>query len=214
MKKISIVLCSACLFTIVTLRASAQPENKTIREANKLYKKGDFGKALPEYRKAVQQNPNNPVAKYNLASAQFRNNKFEEAEKTFSDANAIAPTDAMKEKTVYNKGVALSKQKKLLESIEAYKDALKLDPSDEDARFNLQKALEELRKQNQSNQEKQPQPQKKNQRQKEQPQPRQTNLDKRKIEQYLQSLQQKEQEVQRKIQQNRQRAVTKPEKDW
>jgi Ca-activated chloride channel homolog len=198
--------------SIITIMATAQTENTAIRAGNKLYRKGQFDKAEPEYQKALQANPNNPVARYNMGNVQFRNKQFEEAEKTFDQANAIAGNTDFKEKTYYNKGVSLTKQQKLLESIEAYKSAVRLNPADADARFNLQKALLELQKQNEANK-KQPEPQKKPQPNK-QPKPKQSNLDKKKIEQYLQSLQQKEQEVQRKIQQNRSRAVTKPEKDW
>jgi tetratricopeptide (TPR) repeat protein len=191
----------------------AQTENTAIRAGNKLYRKGQYEKAVPQYQKALQVNPNNPVARYNMGNVQFRNKQFEEAEKTFDQANASAGNNDFKEKTYYNKGVALTKQQKLLESIEAYKSAVRLNPSDAEARFNLEKALLELKKQNEANKQKQPEPQKKPQPNK-QPKPKQSNLDKKKIEQYLQSLQQKEQEVQRKIQQNRSRAVTRPEKDW
>jgi tetratricopeptide (TPR) repeat protein len=190
----------------------AQTETKAIREGNKLYKKGQYDKALPEYQKAVQQNPRNPIAKYNLGNTQFRSNDFPSAEKTYDAAIGSATADSMRQKSWYNKGVSQSKQKKLLESIGSYKNSVKLNPADQDARVNLQKALTELKKQNQ-NQQPNDQQQKKQQQKQQQNKPP-PKLDKKKIEQYLQSLQQKEQEVQRKIQQNRSRSVTRPEKDW
>jgi Ca-activated chloride channel homolog len=188
--------------------AIAQKENAAIREGNKLYHKGQFDKALPEYQKAIEQNPKNNIARYNLANARYRTTKYEDAEKSFDELIENTTENNYKEKSYYNKGVALSKQQKLVESIEAWKNALKLDPTDEDARFNLQKALTELKKQSQPKEQKQ-------QQQKQQQKQKQNNkLDKKKIEQYLKSLEQKEQEVQRKIQQNRSRSVTQPEKDW
>lgn len=197
---------------VMGLYTFAQDENAAIRAGNKLYRKGQFEKAVPKYQEAIRQNPGNAVARYNLGNVQFRSKQFAEAEKSFDASTGIAGNNNFKQKIFYNKGVALSKQQKLLESIEAYKTAVRMNPADADARFNLQKALTELRKQSDSTQ-KQPQQQKKQQ-QKQQAKPKQSNLDKKKIEQYLQSLAQKEQEVQRKIQQNRSRAVTKPEKDW
>lgn len=185
----------------------AQDENAAIREGNKLYHERQYEKALPAYQKAIEQNPNNSTARYNLANARYRTGNLPDAEKSFDELIEKSTENTYKEKGYYNKGVTLTKQKKLLESVDAYKNALKLDPTDEDARFNLQKALTELRK-NQSQEQKQPQ-------QKQQKQKQQNNkLDKKKIEQYLKSLEQKEQEVQRKIQQNRSRSVTQPEKDW
>jgi tetratricopeptide (TPR) repeat protein len=132
-----------------------------------------------------------------------------DAEKAYDDLIDNTTEDKYKEKGYYNKGVTLTKQQKLQESIDAYKDALKLDPKDEDARFNLQKALTEQKKQNQ-----QQQKQQKQQPQKQKQKPENNKLDKRKIEQYLKSLEQKEQDVQRKMQQQNRRSVTQPEKDW
>jgi tetratricopeptide (TPR) repeat protein len=208
LKKFSYIAWLMPLFIILPAWVTAQDENAAIREGNKQYKQGQFEQALPAYQKAVAQNPKNAIARYNLANARYRNGNLPEAEKSFDELIENTPEKTYKEKGYYNKGVTLTKQKKLLESIEAYKNALKLNPADEDARFNLQKALLELKKQNQGQEQKQPQ-QKQQQKQKQQ-----NKLDKRKIEQYLKSLEQKEQEVQRKIQQNRSRSVTQPEKDW
>lgn len=205
MKNFHYILC----LTVLPAVAMAQTENASIRSGNKLYRQGQFDKALPEYQKAVEQNPKNAVARYNLANARFRTAKYDEAEKSFNEVIENTTQNSYKQKSYYNKGVALSKQQKLVESIEAWKNALKLDPTDEDARFNLQKALTELKKQSQPKEQKQQQ-----QKQQQQKQKQQNKLDKKKIEQYLKSLEQKEQEVQRKIQQNRSRSVTQPEKDW
>lgn len=204
------------LLGLLPLLAAAQAENTALRKGNQLYKKGAFDQALPEYEKAASQNPANPIAQFNLGNAQFRKQDFAAAEKSFAAAIDAARNETLKQKAWYNKGVALSKQQKLQESIEAYKNALKMDATDDSARTNLQKALSELKKrqdQQNQNQQQEEKPQQKQQ-QKNKPQPRQSKLDKRKIEQYLKSLQQKEQEVQQKIQQNRSRAASQPDKDW
>lgn len=188
---------------------NAQDENAAIREGNKLYHEKQYDKALPAYQKAIEQNPQNATARYNLANAKFRAGNIPEAQKSYDELIEKTTDKNYKVKGYYNKGVTLTRESKLQESIEAYKNAIKLDPTDEDTRFNLQKALTEQKKQNQSQQQKQPQ-----QKQQQKKQPQQNKLDKRKIEQYLKSLEQKEQEVQRKIQNNRSRSVTQPEKDW
>jgi len=208
LKKLFSIAWLTPLFIILPAWVLAQEENAAIREGNKLYKERQYEKALPAYQKAIEQNPNNATARYNLANARYRTGNLPDAEKSFDELIEKTSEKNFKEKGYYNKGVTLTKQKKLLESIEAYKNAIKLDPTDEDARFNLQKALTELKKQQQ--------PQEKQQQQKQQQKQKQQNtkLDKKKMEQYLKSLEQKEQEVQRKMQQNRSRSVTQPEKDW
>ena len=199
----------------VTLQAqtgkSEKADNPSLRKASQLYKQGQYEKALPEMQKAEAQQPNSPLVKYNLGNLQFRRNEFTASEKAFDETLSTTEDSAFKQKAFYNKGVSLSKQKKLLESIEAYKAALKLNPADEDARVNLQKALEELRKQQNNKPEKEKK--KEEPKKQEKQNPRQTRFNKKQIEQYLKSLQQKEQEVQQKMQ-NRSRSVSQPEKDW
>lgn len=200
-----------------TSSVQAQSENKSIRTANKLYKEGKYDKALPEYEKAVAQNPNNPITHYNLGNTQFRKEDFTGSEKNFEAAASTAATNDLKQRSLYNKGVSLSKQKKLQESIDTYKQALRLNPQDAENRYNLEKALAEQKKQNESKDQQQQQKQdqkKQQQKQPPKPQPQKNNLDKKKIEQFLKSLEQKEQEVQRKMQQNRTRAASQQEKDW
>lgn len=193
--------------------ALSQKENPDIANGNKSYRQKQYDKAIESYKKALQLNPDNDIARYNLAAAQFRSGKFEEAQKEYELASKDNTNSSLTQKATYNEGVSLTKQKKLKESIEAYKQALRLNPTDEDTRFNLQKALEELRKQNKSK-EPQPKDQKKNkdkkQEQKQPPPP----ANKKQIEQWLQSLRQKEQEVQQKVQQQKKRTTSQPEKDW
>lgn len=191
----------------------SQTENSLIRKGNKLYKQGDYDKSIPEYQKAVQANPENPLANFNYGNALFRKEKWEEAQKNFENVIDKSKEDGIREQAFYNKGVALTKQKMLEESIDAYKNALRLNTADEDARINLQKALLELKKKNEpekQNEQKQEQKPK----QKEKPKPQQSKLNKKEVERLLKALRQKEQEVQQKMQQNKTRGVTQPDKDW
>ena len=198
---------------VIMPEAFSQTQNSFIRKGNKFYKEGDFDKSLMEYERAVQLNPDAPLANFNLGNALFRKEKWSDAEKSYDNILGKPTDDPMREKAFYNKGVALTKQKKLEESIEAYKGAVKLDPNDEDARINLQKALLELKKKNESQSQNQ-QKQEEKSKQKEKPKPQQSKLNKKEVERLLKALRQKEQEVQQKMQQNKPRGVTPPEKDW
>jgi tetratricopeptide (TPR) repeat protein len=207
-KKILLFLAS---FLSVTLTYSQTP-NALLRKGNKLYKQGEFDKSISEYQKAVQIDPENPLANFNYGNALFRKEKWEDAEKNFQNVIDRSKDDVMRQQAFYNKGVALTKQKKLEESIEAYKNALRMNYNDEDARINLQKALLELKKKNESQQKQQKQEQKP--KQKEKPKPQQSKFNKKEVERLLKALRQKEQEVQQKMQQNKTRGVSQPEKDW
>lgn len=195
----------------------AQQGSREVRKGNSNYKKQKFAESIPLYQKALEQDPNNPKANYNLGNAQFRNQDMDEAVQSFDKAFNTSAEVPLRERAVYNKGVVFSKQKKLMESIDAYKTALKLDPADEDARVNLQKALLELKK-NQSNQQQQQdqkqQQQQKKQQQQQKPKEQQSKFNKRQVENLMKALRQKEQEIQQKMQQNKARSTTQSDKDW
>lgn len=194
--------------------ASAQHINAQLREANSLYKQNKFEEALPKYQQSIAEGNNTPSTNYNLGNAFFRTTRFEEAAAAFDKTIRDVPDGALRQQSYYNLGVTYSKQQKLEQSIDAYKKAVVMDPGDEDARVNLQKALLELKKKQP------PQPKKEDEKKKEQnkkdqqkQQPR-SNLTKKQVEQLLKALQQREQQVQQKMQQNKSRSSGQQEKDW
>ena len=203
----------AILFTLMfSSSLHAQYINKHVREGNKLYKEQKFNEALLEYQKSVQEGATDPVTNFNLGNALYRNSKFDEAAKTFHASAELKRSQELTQKSFYNEGVAMSKQQKLEESIAAYKQAVLLDPADEDARINLQKALIELKKKQPPQQQKQDKKEQ-NKKEQQQQQPK-SNLTKKQVEQLLKALQQREQQVQQKMQQNRNRSAGQQEKDW
>jgi len=218
----------ACSLLLAAVSSMAQKENALIRSGNRYYKQKQIDQSEKQYQEAVKKAPDNPTANYNLGNAQFRKNSFEEAAKSYETSVAHSTDNAGREKGLYNKGVALVKAKKLPESIDAWKNALKLDANDEDARENLQKALLE-QKQQQSQQQKDQKDQKdkkdkkdqKDQKddkdkkdQPQQPKPQPSRLNKQQVEQLLKALQQKENDIQDKMNQNKAKSTTQPEKDW
>lgn len=141
--KLFIVLTFAFMF------ASAQNAIKSILRGNQYYQQSQFNLAEAQYRKALNYEPDNEKAKYNLSNALQKQNKFDEAAKLLADVTASTKDKSLKSASYYNQGVAYSKMKNLEESIEAYKQSLRLNPDDQEARENLEKAL--LQKKQQKN---------------------------------------------------------------
>ncbi len=200
--------------------ATAQKNDAAaIHKGNELYKQKNYDASQLEYNKALTADPKNATANYNNGNAQFRSGKPDDAIQSYDNTISSAKEKPLREKAFYNKGVALSKQQKLPESIDAWKDALKLDANDNDARENLQKALAEQKKQQekQENENKDKKDKKQDQKQKPQPEPKpqqqQSKLNKQQVEQLLKALQQKEKEIQQKMQKGSP-VPEKPEKDW
>ena len=203
------------LLVFTAFIADCQKEKPLVVKGNELYKKQQYDKAAEEYQKATDINEKNAGAMYNLGNALYKSKKTEAAQKVYDNAAQNANDASGKSKAVYNKGVTLTRQSKLVESIDAYKDALRLIPTDEEARQNLQKALNELKKQKQD----QPKEDKKKQdkdKQKQKPNDQPQNkskLNEKQVEQMLNSLRQEEKKLQKGIQ-KRNNTGGANSKDW
>ena len=186
----------------------AQKENEQIQSGNDLYRKQQYDKAQQEYANVLRTQPANATAKFNTAATTYRLDKQDEAIKQYDELVKTGIDADMRAKTFYNKGAILSKQKKLEESIEAYKSTLRINPQDNEARENLQKTLLELKK-------KEPPKQKEDQQKKKQQQKQQQpKMNKKEAEQRLKLLEQKEKEVQQRLQKEKSKTGGSQTKDW
>ena len=190
------------LFLLPMAVRAQQEVNDHIRTGNTLYAQQQYEQAVAAYAKALQLDPQNETARFNQASAMYKAGLQVEASQKFGELAAATADRGMRARSHYDKGVILSAQKNLEESIEAYKNALRQDPDDQQARENLQKALLELKKKNPPEPKQDQQQQKKDQQQ----QQNQSKLNKREADQRLRLLEQKEREVQERLQKEKARA--------
>ena len=206
------------VFTGLFASAQAQQENLAIKKGNEAYKNNDFVNALDVYGKVIEKNPENATAQFNQGNALYRTDKKEEAVIAYDKALKKLNRPAEKSNAYYNKGVVFQNDKRLPECIAAYKDALKLDPENEDARQNLQKALQQQKQQQKpdqkKDQDKKKQDQKKEEEKKQQPKPQQSKLTRKDAEEKLKALMEQEKNLQDKLHKVNATSVNKPEKDW
>lgn len=222
--------------------ADAQTHRSLIGEGNDAYGEGKFPDAEVQYKKALEKYPDSRIARYNAGAAYYKQQRYDEAGQTFGEYAASADAPAEASKALYNLGNTLFQSGKLDESIEAYKQTLRLNPRDEDARYNLELARRKKKEQEQQQQQQQQQQQKqqnkqenkdqqdrnqqkdKEQQQQQQPRPdqqqqqqpqeaRQDMIPKEQAERILEALRNSEKEIQKQI---RKREGTKgrTEKDW
>lgn len=187
----------------------AQQAANPLAEGNRLYKLQLYQQAEVFYRQAMEGNPADEKAAYNLAVCLKKQEKTEEALSFFSRLTESSRDNRLKADAWYNTGVLFSQAKKLPESIAAYKNALRLNPADQQARENLQKALLELKKKEPPKKEKkkEPDPQKS----KNKPRPK---MNQKEAEQRLKLLQQKEKEVSQRMQKEKAKTGSGQAKDW
>lgn len=197
-------------FLSITVQfALAQKDNRDLEQGNKLYKEQQFDKAAEAYEKVLVKAPKNSVANYNLGNTLYRKNNAAEAEKMFDATIENSDDKKVVSDAWYNKGVCLTQQKKLEGSIEAYKQALRLNPADTLARENLVRALRELKKKQQQEQDEMKKKKEEQEKKKEQP-----KMTKQQVQQLLQALQEQEKKLQQKMQKMKIPSPSQPEKDW
>jgi len=114
-----------------------------IIDGNDYLEDNAFAKAEASYREAVALDPTNVAAKYNSGNNYYENEKWEESTAGLLKATAIAQTKKEKHKAFHNLGNALYQQKDFKAAVEAYKNALRNNPTDEETRYNLALAKEE-----------------------------------------------------------------------
>ena len=197
-------------FMLVSVAAYCQKsERDYLRSGNKLYKDSTYVKAEVDYRKALELEPKSTDAMYNLANSLLMQQKAKEAMEQYEAARHVEK-DKMKLAQIYhNMGVILQSSKQLPQCIEAYKEALRNNPKDNETRYNLALAQKQQNKDQQDQQKKDQQQQ--NQQQQQQ---QQNQMSKENAEQLLRAAMQDEKNVQDKVKKGVRVEGRKLEKDW
>lgn len=127
--------------------ATAQTDRQHIRDGNRLYRQQKFDKAEVEYRKAVEKNKENPQAYYNLGCALMQQQKDSLAVTNLETAGKLETSKIRKAKVYHNIGVICQSHQLFSEAIEAYKESLRNNPTDDETRYNLALCQKQLKNQ-------------------------------------------------------------------
>ena len=131
---------------------NAQNERSIARKANKLYADSLYVESEVMYKKSLSNNDNFNEAKFNLSDALFKQNRYDESINLLKDVISHTSDSVLKSEAYYNLGNNYLQQKKLEEAIDSYKKSLLINPSDEEARYNLAKSVSLLDNQKNENQ--------------------------------------------------------------
>lgn len=121
---------------------AVKKSNDYIYQANELMDDDNFISAEKEYRKAISKQPSSVAGTYNLGNSYFKKGNYEEALYRQQQAAKNATEKSQKHKAFHNIGNILMKNKQCKEAVEAYKNALRNDPTDDETRYNLGLAKE------------------------------------------------------------------------
>lgn len=179
MKAIYLIFISVTTAFFCTNDMFAQKaERSHIRKGNKLYKEEKYTESEIAYRQSIEVNPRSVEGSYNLGNALYKQEKYPEAAEQYQQIAgqrerlmAENPANVQRLAEVFhNLGNIQMKNKDYAKSIEAYKQSLRMNPKDEETRYNLALAQKLLNDQQQQNQDQQNQDQQQQQEQKEQEQ--------------------------------------------
>jgi tetratricopeptide (TPR) repeat protein len=120
---------------------------KALKQAQEETANGNYNQAEAAYKKAHALNPTAAGVPYNLGNLQFKKDKRFEAAADFQKAAEVATTKEEKHSIYHNMGNTFFENKQFKEAVEAYKNALRNDPTDEETRYNLALAKQEEEKQ-------------------------------------------------------------------
>ncbi len=195
----------------------AQNARQLVRQGNKQFRLGNAAESEVSYRKAVEKDARNPQANYNLGNALMLQRKDSLAITQFEKAAKQETNPLRRAQAFHNMGVVCQQHQMFGEAIEAYKEALRNNPTDDQTRYNL--ALCKRQQQQQQNQQQQQQnkdnkdQQDKNQQQQQKQQKEQQKEDEQKMskenaEQLLNAAMQEEKQTQERMK----KAMQKPQK--
>lgn len=176
-----------CLLFVSSSAYTQREDKVTFNEGVEAYRDGDYEDAQSRFEAAYQRNNKNTQALYNAGNAAYLNGNFEQANTYYSDYAKEAKDPKDVAKAYYNQGNTYLQQADAMsldpskmsdaqnlykKALSSFKNSLKNDPSDADAKYNLTYALSKIQQnqsQNQQDQQKQDQDQQeKDQQEKEQ----------------------------------------------
>ena len=139
------------LLLVLSTSSFAQNKKSFLRDGNTLYADSSYNDAEMQYRKSLEKDQDYFNASFNLADAVYKQERYEESTALFNALIDNAPTENDLAKVYHNLGNSLVKEQKLDEAIEAYKNALRINPNDAETKHNL--ALSNKQKKEQEQQE-------------------------------------------------------------
>jgi len=244
-----VVLISMTLFLSIGGQALSAQEvrkaRKFVRQGNRQFNGNELDEANVAYRKALESDSCNVVARYNLSRSMFPAEWLDvkslsaEARKTMTDgffkAAEVEEDPLRKSMSYYNAGVVFQRTGELQLAIEAYKEALRQNPNDDEARYNLVVCKRQVKdqpdqqdnqdeqeedndkQQQQQQEQKKPQDKQKEDGQDEKEQPKQQDqppMSKENAEQLLNNVKREEDKTKQRMQRREQHSGQYNEKNW
>jgi len=137
---------------LMPISANAEYSDAAARQGVAHYDRQEYEQASNKFLESQTQKPDHPEISYNLGNSDYRLGKYESALESYAKTLADSTDPALQQKSLYNSGNAWYQMGDLDKAIEFYSQALELDPSDIDSKFNLEFTRKRLTQARQSGQ--------------------------------------------------------------
>jgi len=195
------------LAILIGIPMFAQQKQSLLREGTKLYSDSSYSQAEIKYRKALEKDQDYFKSSFNLADAVYKQERYEEASSLFNALKDNASSKDDLAKVYHNLGNSLAKENKYEKAINAYKNSLRINPTDDETRYNLALTKKNKQKQEEQNKDQENKDQENNK--------KQDKISKEDAEKMLDAIQQKEKDLQDKLQKKKVKGKKiKLLKDW
>lgn len=147
------MLALATLAPFAEAAAQKMPERRLVRKGNRQFGRERYDKSIESYTRALEAAPTSFEAAYDLANAMFRAERYDTAEQTLKGIVADSTrSDIDRSEAVYNLGNTQFAQQKLKEALASYRAAMRLNPDDQEAKYNYAYTKHLLQQQEQQQQ--------------------------------------------------------------
>ena len=147
-----ILLCGVMSLFVVDAAAQRMPERGLVRKGNRQFAKERYERSVDSYSEALKHDSTSFEARYDLAGAMFRTERYAEAEEALRRVVVDSLQSAEDRAEAYfNLGNAQFAQQKLQEALQSFRSSLILNPDDMEAKYNYaytKKLLEQQQNQN------------------------------------------------------------------
>lgn len=131
---------------MVVSNAFAQDWRDTLDLARTAYKSKDYEKALGFYEKAQKGAPQGVDFSDEMGQSAYKAEKYDVAEQIYQQNQANKNSSKDQADNYHNLGNSRMRQENYEGAVEAYKDALRRNPNDEETRYNLSEAMRKIKK--------------------------------------------------------------------
>jgi len=135
------------MFTLILLSFAVKAQEKDIYlpQANEEFDAKNYVEAEANYRISQSKFPKKAIASYNLGNTIYNINQPSEAKLSYMKAIEESKSRPEKHKAFHNLGNIFMKEKNYSAAVQAYKNALINNPSDEETRYNYALAKKMLK---------------------------------------------------------------------